>query len=206
MKIKLLFTVAFLSFCSMCLAQDNTIVGKWAAESRSKGGLGAMFVFSENGTANYSFGALIDFDYQVKNNTLKYTFKNPDTGQLESGPTEEFFLTPNKLIINPSDPQKKTEMTRVGSAIAGQNSIVGSWSFNHPSGGDAVMQYSKSGRALLHVQMKVFKGTYQLSSQELTIRFEGRPTTTQKIKLESNRLVLEATADRKEEEFTRLMP
>lgn len=206
MKIKWLFSTVLLSFCATCLAEQNTIVGKWAADSRSKGGLGAMYDFSENGIATYSFGALVDFDYQVNNNTLKYTFKNPDTGQSESNPAEEFFLTPTQLIINPSDPQKKTAMTRVGSAMAGQNSIVGSWSFKHPSGGNAIMQYGKSGHAFLHVDMLVFKGPYQLSGQELTVRLESRPTTTRKFKLESNRLILEATADRKEEKFTRVMP
>lgn len=206
MKIKWLFSVAFLSFCATCLAEQNIIVGKWAADSRSKGGLGALYVFSENGIATYSFGALVDFDYQVNNNTLKYTFKNPDTGQSESEPAEAFFLTPTQLIINPSDPQKKTVMTRVGSAVAGQNSIVGNWSFKHPSGVDAIMQYGKSGGAFLHVEMLVFKGPYKLSGQELTVQLEGRPTTTRKFKLEGSRLILEATADRKEEKFTRVIP
>jgi hypothetical protein len=71
-----------------------------------------------------SFGALVDFDYQVDGQTIK-TNLNGDKEQTDSTPFE---IRGDKLILNPSDPEKRQEMTRTAVTVANAHPIVGIWS------------------------------------------------------------------------------
>src|ERR1039458_378699 len=90
-------------------ANQNQIVGKWAADNRTKGGLGAMLIFGDDGVVTAIFGALVDCKYVVEGQTIKMTF--PDTAEQTAEP---YSIVGDKLIAYPADPDKREERTRVG--------------------------------------------------------------------------------------------
>jgi hypothetical protein len=183
----------------MAGTNESQIVGKWAADSRTKGGLGAMLIFSEDGTVTSTFGAIVDFKYEVEGNTIKMTFKDsPDQD------TESYEIVDDRLITNPSDPKKREEKTRIGVAKRGEPPIAGLWAFKHYTGVMATMQYGSDGMGQLCVPMKTSKGRYKLHTEELTMEFEGQPPSSRKIQLFGDHLLLTATGTEPERKFTRV--
>jgi hypothetical protein len=182
-------------------ANENQIVGKWAADSRTKGGLGALLIFGDDGVVTSTFGALVDFKYVVEGQTIKMTF--PDTAEQT---TEPYSIVGDKLIAYPADPEKRQERTRVGTAKAGAPPIVGVWTFKHYTGKMATMQYTSNGLAQLSVPTKTLKGHYKLLAQELTMEFDGQPTSNRKIQLSGDHLSLLADGSKPEQKFTRVSP
>ena len=190
-----------LHFVSPAEANQNQIVGKWAADSRTKGGLGAILIFGDDGVVTSTFGALVDFTYLVEGQTIKMTLANSAEQTIEP-----YSIVGDKLIAYPADPDKREERTRVGTAKPGAPPIVGVWSFKHYTGEMATMQYTSSGFAQLSVPMKTLKGHYKLLAQELTMEFDGQPISNRTIQLSGGHLSLLADGSKPEQKFTRVSP
>lgn len=203
MNTKLLWAVLLALSIGKVEANENQIVGKWAADSRTKGGLGAMLIFADDGAVTSTFGALVDFKYQVEGQTIKMTF-----AESAKQTTEPYAIVGGKLIAYPAeaDPTKRQERTRVGTAKPGVPQIVGLWTFKHYTGVMATMQYTSGGSGQLSVPMKTSKGRYKLQNQKLTMEFAGRPTSNRKIQLSGNHLTLLADGAKPEQKFTRVSP
>jgi hypothetical protein len=182
-------------------ANKNQIVGKWAADSRTKGGLGAMLIFADDGTVTSTFGAVVDFKYVVEGQTIKMT----STDSAEQT-TEPYSIVGDKLIAYPADPNKREERTRVGTAKPGAPPIVGAWTFKHYTDATATMQYTSSGLGQLSVPIKTLKGRYKLQAQELMMEFDGQPISRRKIQLSGDHLSLLANGSEPEQKFTRVSP
>jgi hypothetical protein len=60
-KLMIFFSIVLALGCSKI--DQTQIIGKWAADIRTKGGLGSLWIFEKNDTANFIFGALVDFKY-----------------------------------------------------------------------------------------------------------------------------------------------
>jgi hypothetical protein len=201
MNTKLLWVLLLALSIGEAETKENEIAGKWAAESRTKGGLGAMLIFAGDGTVTSTFGAIVDFKYQVEGQTIKMTF--PDSSNQV---TEPYEIVGDKLIANPADPQKREERTRIGVSKPGAPPSDGLWTFKHYTGGMATMQYRTGGLGQLCVPMKTFQGRYKLQAQELTMDFEGQPTSNRKIQLSGDHLLLQATSTEPKQKFTRVSP
>jgi hypothetical protein len=189
--------------CGLSGASDNQVVGKWASDTRSKGGLGTRYNFTNDGVVMISFGALVDFDYRIEGQILKTNLKGDTVEKPDSIPFE---IVGDKLIINPSDTNSRQEMTRTSIPDVKAPPIVGVWSFKHYTGVMATMRYATSGLAQLSVPFACLKGRYELQGQELIIEFEGNPSVKRKIRLEGNRLIFLADGEKKQEEYTRVLP
>lgn len=201
MNAKLLWAVLLALSIGNAQANENQIVGKWAADGRTKGGLGATLIFADDGAVTSIFGALVDFKYQVEGQTIKMTFA--DSAEQT---TEPYAIVGDKLIAYPADSQKREERTRVGPAKPGVPQIVGLWTFKHYTGVMATMQYRSGGWGQLSVPMKTLKGRYKLQTQELTMEFDGQPTSNRKIQLSGDHLTLLADGTKPEQKFTRVSP
>jgi hypothetical protein len=180
---------------------ESQIAGKWAADSRTKGGLGAMLIFAGDGTVTSTFGAIVDFKYQVEGQKIKMTFSDKNEQV-----TEPYEIVGDKLIANPADPKKREERTRIGAAKSGAPSIAGLWTFKHYTGGMATIEYRSGGLGQLCVPMMTLKGRYKLQGQELRMEFEGKPTSDRKIQLSGDHLSLLADGTQPEQKFTRVSP
>jgi len=203
--ITLILLVAFLmaSLSGLASASDRSkIVGKWASTVRTKGGLGARYNFEESGIVMSSFGALVDFDYQIEGQMIKTNLKG-DKDQTDSTPFE---IRGDKLILNPSDADKRQEMTRTAVTAANAHPIVGIWSYKHYTGGMATMQYTTKGLAQLSVPFDSLSGKYKVKDQVLHIEFDGMQALERKFQLKGDRLLILPDGKRKQEEYLRVHP
>jgi hypothetical protein len=198
---RLLWALLLTLSISKAETNESQITGKWAADSRTKGGLGAMLIFAGDGTITSTFGAIIDFKYQVEAQTIKMTF--PDSTEQV---TEPYEIVGNKLIANPADPKRREERTRIGIAKPGSPPITGLWTFKHYTGGMATMQYRSGGLGQLCVPMQTLIGRYKLQAQELTMEFDGQPAANRKIQLSADHLLLLPVGTQPEQKFTRVSP
>jgi hypothetical protein len=186
MNTKLLCAVLLAVSIGRAEANESQIAGKWAADGRTKGGLGAMLIFADDGSVTSTFGALVDFTYKVDGQTITTTSTDSESGKFDQT-AEPYEIVGEKLIVNPADPERRQEMTRVGAAKLGAASIVGLWSLKHYTGTMATMEYTSGGLAQLSVPFMTLKGRYKLQTEELTMEFEGQPSSKQKILLAGER-------------------
>ena len=202
---KIVTVFLFFLLINASLAAQINIAGKWAANVRTRGGLGGMWIFEPNGKASKSFGALVDFRYCVDGRILKTVFKDPYTEKVEED-SSPYEILGDVLIANPTDTTRRQEMKRVGSPRAGADPIVGIWTYKHYTGGIATMEFTSSGLAQLSVPFEVEKYLYTLSGQEIIITAEGTPSYRRKIRIENDSLIFPAEGDEKEKQYSRVTP
>jgi hypothetical protein len=190
---------------SVSAAAQNNIVGKWAANVRTRGGLGGMWIFEPNGKASKSFGALVDFRYSADGRILKTVFKDAYTKTVEED-SSPYELHGDILITNPTDTTRRQEMKRVGSPRVGADSIIGIWTYKHYTGGMATMEFTSSGLAQISVPFEVEKFLYTLSGQEIIITAESMPSYKRTMRLDNDTLIFPAEGDEKEKRYTRVAP
>jgi hypothetical protein len=218
---KLLCAVWLALLIGRAAANENAIVGEWAGDIRTKGGLGSSLVFAADGELTSRFGALVDFKYSVEGQTYKMTFADNSEAL-----TEQFEIVGDKFISKPSNPKIigvgdklnskppspriNGERTRVGTAIPGAPPIVGVWSFHSSFTPDAApdrplasVRYTKDGRGQLSIPFIAPRGHYTIQGQELTMEFKGKPSFKRKILLAGDHLTLLAGGTDSEQKFTR---
>jgi hypothetical protein len=186
-------------------AGEPSIVGRWTADTRTTGGLGNTLIFGSDGTLVSEYGALVDFQYRVKGQTIQMTGTSPTTGKTEQR-TESFEISGNKMVVNPSDSKTRSERTRIGTPKPGAPAIVGIWSFQHYTGRPARMEYTSKGLLQLSVPFQSVTGTYRLQGDLLTTEVPKHPPTKRKIQIAGDHLVFAANGKTPEEKYTRIVP
>lgn len=181
---------------------EDSVVGIWSSMARTKGGLGSQWIFTKEGKVTHTFGALVDFKYEIKGNRLKTTFEVPDQSTNEVV-EEEFTLDGETLTLNPRTPDRKQVMKRLGKSHNGKHAIVGDWTYTHYTGGLALMRYSREGVAQLSVPFRTLEGTYRITQGILHIELTDQKTITSKYRRDNNLLILteSANAENKYTEF-----
>ena len=141
---------------------DNDLLGIWSAQARTKGGLGAQFTFVRGGEVVATFGALVDFKYEINGNRLITTSDEP--GKAEQS-TEVFAIEGNTLqltIAIPQGPSVTRALTRVGDPYPDVHPIIGAWRGPYPpTRGEAITRYSRSGSGQLSVPFQTQTGSYR---------------------------------------------
>jgi hypothetical protein len=189
---------------SVAHAKDGEIMGTWAADARTKGGLGSMMVFSESGIVTTTFGALVDFTYEIDGQRIRTIYKKGKTGS--SDHEEEYKIVADTLIIdgeNP-DPAMRLEMKRIGLVTPGTQPVVGVWQFMHYTGIPATWQYTTNGLAQLSVPMHTSRGRYTISGSNLSLTMDGESPTEFKIEIRGDSLTLFEPG--RQQRFTRVVP
>ena len=105
--------------CVPAFASDD-VAGMWSSQSRTKGGLGSQWVLSKDGQAAYTFGALVDFRYEVKGGRITMALLNSGQVATKEVLVDEFKIEGDTLTTNPNDPNKKQAMKRVGRHYPGR--------------------------------------------------------------------------------------
>lgn len=170
------------------------LTGIWSAEARTRGGLGAQFTFTAT-EATSTFGALVDFKYEIAGNLITMTSMEPARQTPPAPMTQEFKIEDNTLtVIMAGGPPQI--MTRVGAPHRDADPIVGDWGFVHPTGVQAVQRFSRTGITQLSVPFKTDKGPYRLTDDTVHIQFDGVPALTLKVRREGNLLITQNTQGR----------
>jgi hypothetical protein len=168
----------FLVFALVCASgvpahAQADVVGIWSAQVRTKGGLGAQMTFTADGKVTSTFGALVDFNYEIDGSKLKLSQLNPK----EPAPppfSQEFSVEGNKLSIN--QPGKDPDvMSRVGMPIPGVHPIVGDWRYVASNSMHGLVRYSRAGVMQYSLPFQTHSGTYRAQGHELHIAFENQP-------------------------------
>lgn len=169
-------------------ADEDTasVVSLWLGEARTQGGLGNAIEFRADGTAQYTFGALLDGTYRLDGVSLWIT----PVGQTgETRPVEQH-IDGNTAVRSQSPPadappretlsaderamldrmSQPLAMTRVGSATPGALAIVGTWTYAHPAGAAAYETFTPGGKFVLRVPMQVTEGTYQATAARIVLK------------------------------------
>lgn len=187
---RLLFLICLALLSAFPAVADDDVVGIWSSSSRTKGGLGQQWIFSKDGNVAHTFGALVDFKYELNGSQIKMTLLAPDRSLTMEASTQEYSIDGDTLTENPRTPDRKQIMKRTGKTYKGVNPIVGEWAYKHYTGGPALMRYSHSGAAQLSVPFQTHTGTYRTNQGTLFITLRGQQPATYKFKREKDSLVL----------------
>ena len=148
------------------VAVPDDLLGIWSAEERTKGGLGAQFAFQKGGAVVFTFGALVDFKYEINGNRLVTQVADP----AGSEQTEEVFaIEGDSLMFSTKTPEgvpNTRTLTRVGTAYPNCHPIVGEWTGPGVAGKPAIMRYSRNGGGQLRMPFQFASGTYRNGSPQ----------------------------------------
>jgi len=154
MNIKRLFMVFIAFFPIVTTASSancqNRLIGVWESPETTKGGLGAIYEFREDGGLMVGMGALVDSKYDPQDPNLQQLMKQPD----DKIPTED---RPQKIMDGP----------------VRAPSYVGAWKFRHYTGGFAFMRITQDGRMMLRVPFPLPWGKYQIKGKKLRLNQKG---------------------------------
>jgi hypothetical protein len=70
-KLKSILLLLFAIGTSAPACADESISGLWSSVARTKGGLGRQWQFNADGNATATFGAVVDFHYEVQGDKLR---------------------------------------------------------------------------------------------------------------------------------------
>src|SRR4030066_868155 len=184
----LLICLAFISACHA--VTDDSVVGIWSSASRTKGGLGSQWIFAKDGNVTHTFGALVDFKYEVNGSQIKMILLAPDHSVSKEVAVVEFLIDGDTLIVNPQIPERKQVMKRDGEPYKDAPPIVGDWTYTHYTGGPALMRYSRAGIVQLSVPIQTHTGTYKINQGTLAIALRDQKPVHSKYRREKDSLVL----------------
>lgn len=187
---RLLFLSCLALLSTFPAVADDDVVGIWSSSSRTKGGLGQQWIFSKDGNVTHTFGALVDFKYELNGSQIKMTLLAPDRSLTKEISTQEFSIDGDTLTEHPRTPDRKQTMRRTGKTYKGVHPIVGEWTYKHYTGGPALMRYSHAGVVQLNVPFQTLTGTYRTNHGTLFITPRDQQPTTYKFKREKDSLAL----------------
>ena len=199
---QLLFLACLTLLSSFPAVADDDVVGMWSSLSRTKGGLGPQWVFTKDGNVTHTFGALVDFKYEVNGSQIKMTLLAPDRSLTKEVSTQEFSIDGDTMTENPRTPDRKQTMKRTGKSYKDAHPIVGEWTYKHYTGGPALMRYSRADVVQLSVPFQTLTGTYRTNQGTLTITMRDQQPASYKFKRERDLLVL-SDGEGKESKFLR---
>jgi len=194
-RLLILFSALLLTISPQCLyANDNPLIGEWVSASRSKGGLGGSKYFREDGTVIVTFGALVDFKYEITGNILSLY---DDNGELLS--EQEFKFSGSDLVFTEIKTGKGQKLTRVEGDP--QPNIIGKWVGDHYTGSKQCMHFTKGLNCYFSVPFVQAKGTYKVNGDTYIEESAEKGKTEWKICISGDLLKLTKKDSSKIEEY-----
>jgi hypothetical protein len=202
--VALLVAVSFDVGCRASAQQSSSgsIVGRWRSLETSKGGIGAVFEFRSDGTADFSPGAVVEMPWRIENNQL---ILPPETDGGAERKANLKWLGDNKLSL--VSEAAVIELARVGEPANAGNPIIGEWIQGHWVGLNLEARYLfyPGGKLLFVMPFAIHHGSYTISGSALHFSF---PTWTPtpgnfRFKLTDNVLTLSAPKGGNESHFAR---
>ena len=156
-------------------SSGNKLIGVWESADTTKGGLGAIYEFREDGGLVAGIGALVN---------LTYDPQDPNLQQL---------LPDSKVPGDESQPQK------IMDGPAGSAPYVGVWKFRHYTGGIAYQWITDDGRILLRVPFPIPWSRYEVKGNKLLVFQKGCPRQEFLFKVTEKTLELTKPGKKKKE-------
>ena len=173
------------------------LLGRWRSLETSRGGLGTMLEFRQEGVVEYSFGAIVETPYRIEGNQLVLP---PGT---DNGPEQRQTITwlgDNKLRLRSADePEPGDELARKSPRKTSLKLIVGEWGGKRDMGGhevDVLYFFYADGRCLLLIPFLTQKGSYSTSSGRIHLDWPGCPSPEATFKVENEILIFTPVGSR----------
>jgi hypothetical protein len=175
--LRVLISFALLFISAIAAADENALVGKWESVGRSEGGLGATLQLNADGSLASAIGAMVDYTYSIDRGKLKTVFVDPETGKTKVTKNAIRFEGDDLIEKNGGGPRQDLRMTRQTPADTG-NPILGTWKYPHSSGATAFVTFTRDGREILRIPLKVDGGSWVAVDNRLTLRVGGKEPVT----------------------------
>lgn len=195
MKIVTLLLICLLNILPAPVYSAENITGIWSATQRTKGGLGSQWIFFEGGDISLTFGALVDFRYEIKD---KFILMHMTEDKIVK---EEFNISGDTLTIKSEDSQEPQVMKWAGIPADIKQPLIGNWTFPHYTGQTALMRYTRGGLAQLSVPFIVENGTYSIQGNQVIITLRKKEPRAYSFTRNNKQLTLN---DSKTQEVTEL--
>jgi hypothetical protein len=128
----------------------HNLIGVWEAQKTSKGGLGAIYEFREDGGWVGTLGAMVDEKNAGPNPLIKHFAEHP-----EDKNTEQI-----QKVMNGPD---------------GSPAFVGVWKYRHYTGGFAYERILPDGHTMLRIPFPLPWGKYEVSGKTIRLSMPGCP-------------------------------
>jgi len=172
MKTIALLLICLINILPSPVCSEENITGIWSATNRTKGGLGSQWTFFEGGDVSLTFGALVDFKYEIKNNFILMHISEDKITK------EEFTISEGTLTIKSEDSQKPMVMKWAGAPAETNHPLIGNWTYQHYTGQTALKRYTSHGLAQLSVPFIVENGTYSIQGNQVVIMLRNKEPRT----------------------------
>lgn len=172
-------------------APSANLLGRWRSLKTSSGGIGALFAFHEDGSLDFSPGAVVELPYRLNGDTLSLPADSKDSGTKN----KVKFVDENHVQLI-SESQGKThtqELRRNGSAPDTENPILGEWTSKREDLGrqiEATEIFYRTGKCLLLIPFIWQHGRYLVTGDTIRLEVASKPTTQGQFKLEGDTLML----------------
>ena len=153
------------------------LVGRWRSVETSKGGIGAMYDFMEDGTARFSPGAIVPMPYQVVGDRLQTGSASDPVYRLEWSGADRLRL---------SFSGHGEDYTRLGTQPDAANPLLGEWTGRRSMDGQVVFVhwiFYPDSTAVLMIRFLTMEGRYEVRDGRLMATFGGQPRLTGSIAL-----------------------
>jgi len=143
-------------------ARSAVLVGRWESQRISKGGVGHVMDFRNDGSFVQSTAVTVNLRYSVSGDQLTVS-ESPD-GQPSPKTAVRFHVDGSSLTRQASD-GSTTKAERLGKPEKGASQLVGVWRYRHYTGGIAFERYARDGNLLFRLPMTSATGCYSVDSE-----------------------------------------
>jgi hypothetical protein len=141
------------------------LVGRWDAETRSRGGLGTWIELADRGVCSRTIGAMVDGTWKLEGDQLTVSIPIPDGPPVVRRGTSSINGTKQTQVFE----GQANQLTRRGAAPDSGSGIVGIWSYPHPTGPTAYEEYTIDGRMLFRLPMTSERCRWSSETDRLTL-------------------------------------
>lgn len=146
-------------------AAAETILGEWVGLERSNDGLGLAKTYAKDGTVQASYGALLDYRYNLAGKKLVLSAP-------PQAATVFYVELKGATLVLADLAGNRRKLTRISGAT--KAGIIGKWTGEHLSGRKQIMHFTEARNCYVSVPIQTKKGTYSIKGDILTENFTGK--------------------------------
>ena len=165
----------------------GALVGRWHSVETSTGGIGGVYVFHEDGSVDFSMGAVAEMSYRLNGDDLYL----PADGQKQ----KVKFVDDNRVEVSAEQDGKThtQELKRKEPFLDPKNLILGEWTTPREDlrpGVEATEIFQAAGKYLLVIPFACLHGQYVVDGDTIRIEMPKVPTIQGPFKVEGDTLTI----------------
>jgi hypothetical protein len=152
---------------------SDVLIGFWESRNTSKGGIGHSLEFRPDGTAVSSTTVIVNMFYRTEDDAL---FVGTTLEDIAPGtPAASRFKVDGDNLLETRLEGQAVRKERLGARRLEDQSIVGTWRYEHYTTAEAYERYTADGRLLFRLPMSAYEGCYVLVGGQLSM---SEPTSS----------------------------